>query len=150
MSTMTELDPDLPADGDALEAAFELPEDLPKKYHDLHTEILTRLRNEARTVSMNMVQTLIMERIAYFFVIMKFKESTSEIGLKEQKETLEFWLKTSVEFNRMLQASEAKSRTTYLVEIQNILRHSLKKVSDPETRRALAMEWNEEFARIDA
>lgn len=147
---MTELDPDLAPVGDALATAWKLPDEFPAEYHTLHQEVLTRLRNEARAVSMSTVQSLIMERIAYFYVAMKYKESTSEIGLKEQKEMLDFWLKTTTEFNRMLQASENKSKTTFLVEIHNILRNSLKQVPDPEIRRLLSSTWNEEFARIDA
>lgn len=146
---MTVLDPDLAPTGEALEGAFALPDHLPEEYHALHTEILNRLRNEARAVSMSTVQTLIMERIAYFYVVMKYKESTSEIGLKEQKEMLDFWLKTTTEFNKMLQASESKSRTTLLVEVQNVLRGSLKHVKDPDTARLLSQQWSEEFARID-
>lgn len=148
---MTELDPDLKPIGDAFEAAFALPPNLPESLKELHAEILTSLRNEAKTVSMQTTQKMLMERIAYFYVAMKWREIDAEIpmSLKENKEMLDFWLKMLVEFNKLLVASESKSRTTLLVEVQNVLRQSLKKVPDPELRRDLAMEWNEEFARID-
>lgn len=155
---MTALDPDIAPVGDALAAAFTLPDYLPPEYHALYHEVLTRLRNEARGISMTTAQTLIMERISYFYVVMKYKEASGELGLKEQKETLDFWLKTTIEFNRMLTASENKSNTTFLVELQNILRNSLKvldgvdltKVSATELKQRLNVNWNEEFARINA
>ena len=137
--------------GDAFEAAFALPDNLPQNLRDLHAEILASLRNEARAVSMQTTQKMLMERMTYFYVAMKWRELEAEVpmSLKEQKEMLDFWLKMIVEFNKLLTASESKSRTTLLVEVQNVLRQSLKKIQDPELRRDLAMEWNEEFARID-
>lgn len=149
---MTDIDPDLAPDGDAFAAAYELPEGFPDSLRELHTEILNRMRNESRAVPMNTVQRMLVERIAYFYVAMKHRETQAEVSfsLKEQKEMLDFWLKMTVEFNRLLSTSQDKARTTLLVEVQNVLRNSLKKVPDAELRQALALEWNNEFARIDA
>lgn len=151
VTSMTELDPTIPPLGEAFEAAYTLPGDFPESLRVLHTEILTRLRNESRAVPMNTVQTMLVERMAYFYVAMKYREMTAEIpfSLKEQKEMSDFWLKMTDVFLKGIATSESKSRTTLLVEVQNILRQSLKKVPDAELKRVLAQEWNAEFARID-
>jgi hypothetical protein len=148
---MTELDPTIQPVGEAFEAAYRLPEHFPEDFRALHTEILTRLRNEARAVPMSTNMLMLIERMTHFYVAMKIREADSEVpfSLKEQKEMLDFWLKMVVEFNKGIASSESKARTTLLVEVQNVLRQSLKKVHDPEVRRALSIEWNEEFARID-
>jgi len=148
---MTELDPTLPSVGEAFEAAYRLPESFPDEFRALHEEIITRLRNEARAVPMSTNMYMLIERMTHFYVAMKIREADADtpFSLKEQKEMLDFWLKMVVEFNKGIASSESKTRTTLLVEIQNVLRQSLKKVKDPEVRRALSQEWNEEFARID-
>jgi hypothetical protein len=100
---------------------------------------------------MNTNMLMLIERMTHFYVAMKIREAEADVpfSLKEQKEMLDFWLKMVVEFNKGIAASESKARTTLLVEVQNVLRQSLKRVKDPELRRELASEWNEEFARID-
>lgn len=150
-STMTELDPSVSPAGDAFEAAYQLPPGFPEEFRALHREILTRLRNEARAVPMNTNMLMLIERMTHFYVAMKIREADAEVAfsLKEQKEMLDFWLKMVVEFNKGIASSESKSRTTLLVEVQNVLRNSLKKVKDQKLARDLSMEWNEEFARID-
>jgi hypothetical protein len=147
----TETDPTLAPVGDAFEAAYQLPAGFPEEFRALHAEILTRLRNESRAVPMNTNMLMLIERMTHFYVAMKIREAEADVpfSLKEQKEMLDFWLKMVVEFNKGIAASESKARTTLLVEVQNVLRQSLKRVKDPELRRELASEWNEEFARID-
>lgn len=148
---MTELDPDVAPAGEAFEAAYNLPSSFPADMRALHTEILTSLRNESRALPMSTSLRMLTERMAYFYVAMKWRESDADspLGLKEQKEMLDFWLKIMVEFNKLINASQDKARTTLLVEIQNILRQSLKNVSVPDDRKKLAREWSEEFARIN-
>lgn len=148
---MTDLDPDLPPEEDSFSAAYALPGDLPEGLRKLHGDILVQLRNESRAVPMNTIQKMLVERIAYFYVAMKYRETVSEIpmSLKETKEMNDFWLKMTVEFNRLLSASQDKARTTLLVEVQNVLRNSLKNITDPELKRLLSQEWSAEFARID-
>jgi hypothetical protein len=148
---MTELDPTVPPAGDAFEAAYRLPENFPEQWRALHEEIITRLRNESRAVSMSTNMFMLIERMAYFYVGMKIREADSEVpfSLKEQKEMLDFWLKMHAEFNKGIASTESKSRTTLLVEVQNVLRQSMKLIKDPLEKQQVNQFLNEEFARID-
>lgn len=148
---MTALAPDVRPLDNTLEAALALPEEVPEDLRAMHDELMTRMRNEARTVSMGTIQLLLIDRITYWFTMMKLGERNRETSIREAKDMLDFWLKATTEFNRMLQASESKSRTTVLVEVQNILRHSAKEIAkeSPSLAQSVTMYWNEEFARID-
>jgi hypothetical protein len=145
---MTELDPDLPPIDDALAAAFTLPAGTDNHWVELHEEIVTRMRNESRAVPMGTVQHLLLSNIAWFFVSMKMRADEG-MPLKEQKEMMDAWLKMTIEFNRLLTASQDKARTTILVEVQNVLRQGLKIVKDPVEKQTFSQYLNEEFARLD-
>lgn len=150
---MTELHPDLREEGDELfEQLSSLPAEIPESLRAIHSELIVRMRNEARAVSMSTIQRMLMERIAYFYIAMKWRETASPepLSLKEQKEMLDFWIKMTTEFNKLLNATESKSRSTLLAEVELILRESAKKLEDPEKRRELTNYWSAEFARIDA
>lgn len=150
---MTELHPDLRDESDDIFVELSrLPAEIPENLRAIHADLIVRMRNEARAVSMSTIQRLLMERIAYFYIAMKWRETDAEtpLSLKEQKEMLDFWIKMTNEFNKLLNATESKSRSTLLAEVELILRESAKKLEDPEKRRELTNYWSAEFARIDA
>lgn len=150
---MTELDPDVQPGGDAFEAAYNLPADFPENMKALHTEILTKLRNEARAIPMSTTMYMLIERMTHFYVAMKVRESQSDtpFSLKEQKEMLDFWLKMLVEFNKNVAAASDRAKSSLLLEVQNVLKSSLKLVrkKDPELAKELGLTWSEDFARMD-
>lgn len=148
----TELHPDLQPDSEFYSPLYQLPDEIPENLREIHGDLITRMRNEARAVPMGVIQTLLMERIAFFYIAMKWRELSADnrLSLKEQKEYLDFFVKMTSEFNKLITSSESKSRTALLIEIQNILRSSLKEVPDLELKRKLNSIWSEEFARIDA
>lgn len=148
-SMSVELDPDIEDPRNALAAAFTLPEDISPELAVLHNDIVTKLTNEARSLPMNTIQRLLLERIAYFYIAMKQKELTTGFSMREQKEMMTFWLSMTQEFNKLLSASNDKARTTLLVEIKNVLVQSLHAVKDPDERRILSRTWNEMFAEMD-
>jgi hypothetical protein len=59
-------------------------------------------------------RSLLIERIARFYVDMRVREETGEINrssaIKEQKEFNSFWLSMTVEFNKQLLNSQEKLR----------------------------------------
>lgn len=147
---MTELDLDLEPNGDAFEAAYALPEDLPDNLRALHAEIIVTLRNESRAVSVGMNVKMLVERMAYFYVAMKYRElnAAEPMSLKEQKEMLDFWLKIHDQYNKLITSAEGKSRIALLSTVMDILRESLNEIDDPEQRVALQTNWQSRFAEI--
>lgn len=147
---MTELDLDLPSD-DAFDTAYELPEEFPEDIRALHTEIITRLRNESRAVSVGTNIQMLIERMAYFYVWQKNAELhpvAEPLTGKELMELTKFWLAMHAEYNKLITSAESKSRIALLESVQDILSASLSKVTDPEQKRELLAVWSERFEEL--
>lgn len=75
---------------------------------EMYNVIVHNLKEEASTLPMNTVQQLLLERIAYNYILLRWKENrdgwTHE---RNQKEFHTFWLSMTAEFNRNLRAAKA-------------------------------------------
>lgn len=137
---------------DDLARAFRLPgwvtED--PEMEALHGAIVTRLRNEARGMPMNTVQQLLLERIAYNYIVLKNKEETNSFSTPtQQKDFNTWWLSMTQEFNKLLLANQDRMREAMLMQINDIIRGSLEIITNPDERRDLRRKLAEEFAAID-
>lgn len=139
---------------DDLARAFELPawlnEENAQGLRELHSAIVSRLRSEARGMPMNTVQQLLLERIAYNYVVLKFKEETNGFTTAtQQKDFNTWWLSMTQEFNKLLMANQDKMREALLLEVQRVTTEALSLVKDPDDRRNVRLALSEGFAAID-
>lgn len=137
-----------PADG--LEHAFSIPDHIQtdERLVTLHAEMVQRLRREAAGLPMNTIQQLLIERIASFYVQIKYKENTNTFTANQQKEYNSYWLQLTTEFNRLLQASDDKLREALLIEIQKIVGQAIDLITNPEDRKTVRRTLQEGFASI--
>lgn len=134
-----------PDDGlQSLDAAFELPEIVSDaKLRMLYEVLVHRMRKEAEHLPMGTVQTLLIERIAFNYVVLRSKER-GELGgfsnSSSQKDYNTFWLSMTSEFNRMLGKVEglgAADRKAVLKDVQSVIMGVLSTISDPRLRTEL-------------
>ncbi len=131
-------------DLDSLDAAFELPDtSADPKLRLLYEVLVARMREEAKHLPMNTVQQLLIERIAYNYIVLRYKER-GELGgfgsTSVQKDFNSFWLTMTAEFNRMLGKNDPLSngeRKALLKEMQQIIVNTVATVADPGVRGAL-------------
>lgn len=130
---------------DDLDAAFELPEIIADpKLRGLYEVLVHRMRTEAEHLPMNTVQQLLIERIAYNYIVLRSKER-GELGgfatAAVQKDYNTFWLSMTAEFNRMLGKVDpmtANDRKALLREVQHIILNTVQATTaDPKVRSAL-------------
>jgi len=126
---------------DNLDGAFELPEEInDPKLRELYEVLVFRMRNEAKHLPMNTVQQLLIERIAYNYIVLRSKERGSLGGFNNsniQKDFNTFWLSMTQEFNRMLGKTDPMSsveRKTLMREMQEIIMSTVSTISDPRVR----------------
>lgn len=139
-----------PADG--LDAAFDLPEHIrdDARLVELHGEIVGRLRREASALPMSTVQTLLLERIAFYYVDLQYKERNNGFRRPtEQKDYNTFWLSMTSEFNKLLVANQDKVREALLLEIQGIVNSALSLITDKTERQNVRRSLAVAFADID-
>lgn len=137
---------------DTLELAFTLPDEIAENavLVAVYNEIRDRLRREAAGLPMGTVQTLLMERICFTYVLMKYKEQTGSFArTNEQKDFYAFWLSMTQEFNKILVANQDKLREALLDEVAKLVNKTvLAHVKDPEERKSVRRALSEEFAAI--
>lgn len=149
---MTASDPMDSAPPDDLAVAFALPEEIAQDSDlaALHSALVTRLRREAAGLPMNTTQQLLLERIAYNYIVMRFKERTGGFSTPaQQKDYNTFWLSMTQEFNKLLLANDDKLREALLMEINKIVLGGLEIIKDPEDRRSMRRYLQEQFAAIE-
>ncbi len=130
----------------ALDGAFTLPDTIDDPgLRSLYEVLIARMREEAKHLPMNTVQQLLIERIAYNYIVLRSKER-GELGgfgsTSVQKDFNTFWLSMTQEFNRMLgkggEPLSASERKALLREMQTIIVNTVSDaVSDAKSRGAL-------------
>lgn len=137
-------------EGDSLDAAFELPEFVTAHptLVQLHRAICNRLRQEAEGVPMDTIQVLLLERIAFNYIVMKARErGVLNLGSERaQKDFQTFWLAMTNQFSKNLQkATAAEDRERTLKEVRDIVMNTLAKVDDRETQKKLVGDFARAF-----
>lgn len=127
-----------------LDAAFTLPDNVEDPaLRQLYEVLVARMRAEARHLPMNTVQQLLIERIAFNYIVLRAKENNQLGGFAHstvQKDYNTFWLSMTSEFNRLLGKVEplsAADKKGFLREIQAIIVRTLDTVDDPKVRSGL-------------
>lgn len=127
---------------DSLDAAFTLPPELTEdvRLHRLYEVIVSRMRRESEGVPMNTIQTLLMERIALNYIVMKAREQglLNPLSAAAQKDHQTWWLAMTAQFNKQLnKATELEVKEKILREVTNVIVNVLSKVEDPNLKKQL-------------
>lgn len=136
---MTSVESQINAD-QRLDQVFSLPPVMVDEYPQLaeiHDEIVMRFKSESHGMPMNTVQTLLLERIAYNYVFLKYRELKGEVAGKEQKDFNSFWLSMTQEFNRLLTVNEAERREQLMDDVVSVFNEAIALIQDKETRQAV-------------
>lgn len=139
-----------------LDAAFELPDFVEdEKLRGLYEVLVYRMRKEARNLPMNTVQQLLIERIAFNYIIMRLRERGEMGGFataNASKDFNAFWLSMTQEFNRMLGKSDSmggNERRELLKDIQQLILQTVNaSVNDPKTRSDLLVNMAAAFENV--
>lgn len=143
-----------PEDLSALDDAFHLPENIEDpRLRGLYEVLVARMRREAIDLPMNTVQQLLIERIAYNYIVLRDFEAGGRFSTANaQKDFNTFWLSMTQEFNRMLTKAEAMTgseRKALLKQIQQLILTTVdKSVSDPKTRSNLLVNMAAAFEHV--
>lgn len=136
---------------DALEDAFELPPSVASdpRLSALYNEVVANLRREARGIPMNTVQTLLLERIAYYYVTLKSAEWNGSVTPLQLKDLTKFWLDMTTEFNKQLASGHEKLRDALLLSISEMVMQAITTtVTNGDDRKNLVMAIQEGFAEM--
>jgi hypothetical protein len=137
---------------DDLARAFVLPEWLREDVEmvALYDAIVSRLRREALGMPMSTVQQLLLERISFNYIVLKYKEEHNDFRrVNEQKDFNTWWLSMTAEFNKLLMANQDKLREAMMMEVQKVVLESVKLIVNDDDRRNVKRYLAEAFAQLD-
>jgi len=129
-------------DLNSLDDAFTLPEWVTEdpRLRRLYEVIVDRMRRESEGVPMNTIQTLLMERIALNYIVMKAREegTLNPLSAAATKDHQTWWLAMTAQFNKQLnKATEQEYKDKILREVTNVIVSVLSKVEDPKLKLQL-------------
>jgi hypothetical protein len=129
-------------DLNSLDDAFTLPEwvTADTRLRRLYEVIVDRMRRESEGVPMNTIQTLLMERIALNYIVMKAREegTLGTLSAAATKDHQSWWLAMTAQFNKQLnKATEQEFKEKILREVTNVIISVLSKVEDPKLKAQL-------------
>lgn len=131
---------------DDLDLAFRLPDNISDpNLRKLYEILVVRMRREASHLTMSTVQQLLIERIAYNYILMRHKEAAAtpeEGGFQhagQQKEYNSFWLAMTQEFNKQLRGTDADQRASMMRVMAEIVGSILREIDDPVLQSRMRM-----------
>ncbi len=140
----------------SLDAAFELPDVVTDpRLRGLYEVLVARMRDEAKHLPMTTIQQLLIERIAFNYIVLRAKERGELGGFSHaniQKDYNTFWLQMTAEFNKMLgKTGEPLSnleRKQLFKEMQQLIVKTIATtVQDPRTRQDVLTNLADAFTK---
>jgi len=156
-ATVEELNAELirkTAGADALDGLFTLPDFITDTTLRTSYEIIVaRMRREAGHITMNTIQQLLMERIAFNYIVLRYRESKpgdAEQGFAHagvMKDFNTFWLTMTKEFNDLLAKFKPSEKEAVMGLVKAAVEEILATLDDTEVRNKLAERFVNTFKR---
>lgn len=113
-------------EGDDEGTLLEEPTELGQTLIDLYAAIVGRLQFESQHVPMTTLQTLLLERIAFNYVALRWKEGTAGFDHdRSQKDFNTFWLDMTREFNRQVTLHGPEAQKALIAQFIGIVSNAL-------------------------
>lgn len=131
---------------DSLDLAYTLPDNITDfRLRRLYKILIDRMRRESAHLPMNTVQQLLIERIAYNYIVMRFKEAANTIEegafahATQQKEYNTFWLSMTQEFNKQIRSTDAETKSQLMRVMVEVVANVLREIDDPQLQSRLRL-----------
>jgi len=134
---------------DAFPDIFNVPKEYGDHWTEVYNGIVSKMRQEAAGLPMTTAQTVLIERIAYTYVSLRFREHDGSLSATAEKDGNSRFLSMVQEFNRMLTNNDDKLREKMLLEVQSIVVEVVSLIKDDKERQSLRQLVAQRFAEAD-
>lgn len=111
-----------------------------------YNEIISRQQREAAGLPMQINQIQLLERMAFFYVVMRYKESIGEsIPVRDLKDANAEWRNMFDAFSRSIEKHKDQILRDTIITIQDIIAKVLDGVEDDSQRKSLQRQFIEAF-----
>lgn len=141
-------------ESDELDIAFQLPTNITDPdLRALYDVLVRRMRKEVAHLPMQTVQLLLIERIAYNYIIMRHKEAAESVAegafthATQQKEFNMFWLAMTQELNKQMRTTDAEFKAQVMKTMASAVVGVLRDIDDPVLQAKLRIKIADELER---
>lgn len=139
---------------DALDRLFRLPEFIENAtLREMYEVVVARLRRESSHVAMNTVQQLLMERLAFNYIVLRAREALplgDPQGFADARSLRDwntYWLACTKEFNDLLARNRPAATNEMIQRVQAAVAEVLGTVEDGGLRNELIERFVHTFER---
>jgi hypothetical protein len=137
---------------DSLDSLFKLPDwVLDPELRNAYEIIIARLRRETEHVPLNTLQQLRIERIAFNYIVLKYRESAAagDFAFAENlKEWNTYWAQITREFDAVLKAWAPKEQDAIMAMVKAAIAEVIATVEDTGVRNDLVRRFPDTFSRM--
>lgn len=118
---------------------FARPQDLPEDWYRLWESLITDMRREAQALPMNTMMSLLMERIATNYVLVKRYENrpARELDWEQHRQLQKLWLTFLTEFSTQLHRNSQTPEQRFVAEFKAAITGALRTVGPDASVRDL-------------
>lgn len=127
---------------------------LPEPYNEnpqivrWYNEIISRQQREAAGLPMQINQIQLLERMAFFYVAMRYKEQQGEtISARDMKDANAEWRSMFDAFSRSIEKHKDQILRDTIIKIQGIITTVLGNIEDDDVRKSLNRQFIEAFGQ---
>lgn len=112
-----------------------------------YNEIIARQQREAAGLPMQINQIQLLERMAFFYVAMRYKEQQGEtISPRDMKDANAEWRNMFDAFSRSIEKHKDQILRDTVLQIQGIIEEVLNAIEDDDVRKKINRQFIEGFA----
>ena len=115
---------------------------------ELFDRMVEQLQAEAFGIPMHTMQTMLIERIALTYVLIRFRDIHGWTGTNTEKDTNARWMDMVKEWNRLLAGGNEQLRAQLLEQMEKIAKDALNLIPDKESRQRVRDHFQEQFAAL--
>lgn len=125
------------------------PQDLPEEWYSMWDALVADMRHESAALPMNTMMTLLIERVATMYVMVRKSERANEIDWDQMREMQKLWLNFMTEFSTQLHRNSQSPEARFMASFKAAVTTAVRKVGPDATVRDLMPVLAEELASFD-
>ncbi len=125
------------------------PQDLPDEWYTLWDALVADMRKESAALPMNTMMTLLIERVATMYTLVRMEEDRDRVDWDQMREMQKLWLNFMTEFSTQLHRNSQSPDARFLAAFKAAVTAAVRKVGPDATVRELMPVLAEELSEFD-
>jgi hypothetical protein len=137
-------------DGSGKDLVFKTrPQDLPEQWYGMWDALVGDMRKESAALPMSTMMTLLLERIATSYVMVRQHEDADDTDWEQLRGMQKLWLQFVTEFSTQLHRNSQTPEQRFLAAFKAAVTSAVRKVGPDATVRELMPVLAEELNEFD-